>query len=421
MPRTRASGIRPPVRFCAALAVWIVAHAIPRDDTRWVFGSLGGEAVHGNAKYLYLHTTEIDAGIRPVWVGKQAAIEPLLEAGYPAVDERSLRGRWAVLRAGVVINAHGIDVPWWLTGGARLVQLWHGNGIKRIGWPSDEFDRMGWARRWFYRAVYWNWDVAIASAPGEPRRRLEAAFGMPTADVPVTGYPRTDVFFGDPPALAHLDAPSLYERIEDRASGRTIITYVPTYRKGYGNVHAGSPPTENLDFDRLDAFLAEADAELLIKLHPRESFDPDDVESEHVTVLPRRLDVMPILAHTDVLLTDYSSVYLDYLLLDRPIVFFAPDRERYLASQQLSFAYEKVTPGPVVETSTELVAVLEDVLGGKDACATERARVRDRFHQYRDGAACVRVHRAIRRRLAPLGPAPAGATGRIALPSKAAK
>lgn len=377
--------LRRPLAFVLHVLIWMCAHLVPRDRRRWTFGSLGGEGFASNSKYLYLHVVRHDDDVRAVWVGNEEVRDELTSRGYIAYSEGSIRGRWAVLRSGVICNSHGIDVPWWYTGGATVVQLWHGNGIKRLGWGSPEFEAYPPARRLFYRLIYWNWDYAIAPATGAPMGRLCQAFGMDPADILVTGYPQMDAL------VSHEDA----RDTEDDA--RRLVTYLPTYRQAYENEHADRFPTEAMDFADLDTVLQEYDAELVIKPHPRESLEISSESYERISVVAADRDVIPLMARTDVLVTDYSSVYLDFLLLDRPIVFFTPDRESYLRSQPLYFDYETVTPGPVADTYAECRRGLVSVLEGRDPGADARARLRERFYDVRAGEACHRTSEAIRR------------------------
>lgn len=383
------------VSFVALLVCWVASHAMPRDRDQWVFGSLGGEAFHGNSKYLFLWVHEHTADVSPVWIGDADVVAEMSASGYDAYESHSLRGVWRVLRAGVICNSHGIDVPWWCTGGSTLVQLWHGNGIKQLGWGSREFERYSRFRRLFYRYIYWNWDYVIAAAEGDPVSRLCDAFAMDPKRILVTGYPRTDLLLDEPPKM--WDDSIEHGRHDRQASTRTVVTYLPTYRAAYGKRQAEYSPTERLDFERLNTLLHGVDAELRIKLHPRESLDVSLKSFDRISIVPQRMDVMPLLAETDMLVTDYSSVYIDFLLLDRPIIFFSPDRDTYLDNQEMYFEYDAVTPGPVAESADAFVAALVTALHGTDSYAADRERVRSRFHDYRDSTSCRRVFAAIRR------------------------
>lgn len=89
------------------------------------------------------------------------------------------------------------------------------------------------------------------------------------------------------------------------------------------------------------------------------------------------------MAQCDLLITDYSSIYLDYLLLDRPIVFFAYDLEHYVERDRaLYFTYESMTPGARCDTQVKLENVLTAILssGCRDEYAEQRNGVRQFTH-----------------------------------------
>ena len=68
-----------------------------------------------------------------------------------------------------------------------------------------------------------------------------------------------------------------------------------------------------------------------------------------------QLDIYPLLKHTDMMITDYSSIYFDYLLLDKPIIFYPYDFEQYTKDDRnLLFDYESMTPGPHCQDQTSL-------------------------------------------------------------------
>ncbi|MFW6320245.1 MAG: CDP-glycerol glycerophosphotransferase family protein [Halohasta sp.] len=378
------------------LGWWLVAHLLPREETRWVFSAHDGQAFEGNPKYLYLYAAQEGGAVDAVWIGTPEVVESLRAAGYCAYERDSLRGRYEVLRAGVVFGSHYIDVPWVYTGGATVVQLWHGNGIKRLGRLRDRDDTSPLSRL-LPRFVFWNWEYLVTTAPGEPTARMIECFDLDRSQVLATGYPRTDALFESIQDADVAPETDSYDWIASLADQRTIVSYVPTFRKNYGTDY-GTPFGEaGLDFERLDRLCDAEGAALLVKLHPQEEYDPAIADYDHVHVLPQGLDLMPILKHTDVLVTDYSSAYMDFLLLDRPVVFYAYDREAYVEQTGLYFEYEAVTPGPVVETGDGLVETLRRTLRGDDAYRDARADLRERFYAHGDGNASKRLFDSILR------------------------
>ena len=80
---------------------------------------------------------------------------------------------------------------------------------------------------------------------------------------------------------------------------------------------------------------------------------------------------------SDMLITDYSSIYFDYLFTDKPVVFFAYDLEKYQKhSREMYFDYEEYTPGVKVKNQQELERVLLELLSGDDSCREARRQLR---------------------------------------------
>ena len=100
------------------------------------------------------------------------------------------------------------------------------------------------------------------------------------------------------------------------------------------------------------------------------------------------------------LITDLSSVYCDYLLMDRPIVFSAFDIAGYLAQDRsLYYEYDDVTPGPKAENWDEVVASLRHFFDDPDWYKEERQLIKQRFNSYQDGKSCERLYDEIKKRI----------------------
>ena len=104
-------------------------------------------------------------------------------------------------------------------------------------------------------------------------------------------------------------------------------------------------------------------------------------------------DIYPLLGKCDLMITDYSSIFVDYLLLDRPVVFFPFDRENYIKNERaLQFDYDKVTPGRKCLTHDELEDELKRIIvDGKDDYIEERKRILKHFFDTADGNSCDRI------------------------------
>src|SRR5690606_25250127 len=104
-------------------------------------------------------------------------------------------------------------------------------------------------------------------------------------------------------------------------------------------------------------------------------------------------DVAPLLKRADLLVTDYSSIFFDFLLLDRPIVFFPYDLERYFSrDRQFLFPYDEFTPGARVKTEEALFKTIVQELDSPDPAHQEaRLALRDKSFQFIDAQASSRL------------------------------
>lgn len=287
-----------------------------------------------------------------------------------------------------------------LLAGARQVQMWHGVSIKEIGFRNlaglahmgPHFARVLRTCGPFSRFLG-------TSAGQEPEWRRWFAFD---GYAPI-GYPRNDVLLRAPRGhdLVNVDLP-LYTRAQEfRARGRRVVLYAPTFRDGHPKwlLQAGLP--------ELAQAVAAAGDLLLVNLHP--------VEQPLVPALSRalpsvgfvqaRTDVYPLLRETSVLVTDYSSIMFDYLLLDRPVLLYRPDHEAYTQrSRRLFDAKLARPPGPVAHTAGELVGLLQRAA---DAAADRAARhaLRASLHDHCDAQAGERLVQLLAAELAAALPA----------------
>ena len=99
------------------------------------------------------------------------------------------------------------------------------------------------------------------------------------------------------------------------------------------------------------------------------------------------------MSKTDILITDYSSVYFDFLLLDRPVIFTPFDIKEYInKDRQLYYDYDKVTPGPRCNNWNEVLIELDKILRGEDGYKKERQQINDYFNKYKDANSSKRVY-----------------------------
>lgn len=339
--------------------LYVLAGFVPRDPRRIAFGG-NGDRFTDNAKHLFLALAGDDR-FTTTWItGDRAVVAAVRAAGGRAELRWSWPGVLATVRAGwFVYGAYPSDVNFWLSRGARLLDLWHGIPLKAI-----EFDIDAGPLVRVYRSPVWSPlrlafidrfrrpDLLVSTSPFLTERCFRSAFRLPAERCIEVGYPRTDHLFAPEPQASVAARLGLADRV---ASAGCVIGYFPTWRDDGRDFLADA----GFSFDALDAALREAGHLLVFKAHPNfGDVVRRDRTYSNVVVLDPAVDLNDVLAMCDVLVTDYSSVAFDFLLLDRPIVYFLPDHERYVSRRNLYFTLEEMTAGPIVTSATELYRVL---------------------------------------------------------------
>jgi CDP-glycerol glycerophosphotransferase len=189
-------------------------------------------------------------------------------------------------------------------------------------------------------------------------------------------------------------------------SGTKLIAWLPTYRGDWteGNLSTHCAHVLGLTADQLrgiNDLLEEQNALLVIKRHPLAE-RVKTPELSRITYInddwlhDRGFTLHELLGESCALVTDVSSAYVDYLVLDRPIVHHFPDIEAYGHSRGYSFEpIQDYLAGPVVDDPGGLAGALSAILQGKDTHAKQRRYVRELFHEPLGGSAAERVVSAL--------------------------
>jgi CDP-glycerol glycerophosphotransferase (TagB/SpsB family) len=369
------------------MLVGVVARLVPRDDRLVAFGA-ARDRFGDNTAYLYLSLAHSSPN-RCVWItGSAALVERLRAAGFAAERRWSFRGVLTSLRAGsYVISSYTSDVNRWFADGARTVNLWHGVPLKRIerdiaGGPLSRIYEDRQPIKAAFRDQTRPPDVLLAPSRYIAEQCFTSAFAVPPERCLPVGYPRTDHFFEPPESPPHdllVADPSKWREIRDRAR---VVGYFPTWRDG--QFELATPG--GLDLDRLAAELAAIGCHLVFKPHIV-TIPPPPVRG--ATTLGQRDDADAYLPLCDVLVTDYSSLAFDFMLLDRPLVYFVPDLDDYTRSRGFYFDPLELMPGPLVRRPDDLTSAVAAAL---DAGPDPRVRaVRERVWGDYAGGASDRV------------------------------
>lgn len=372
------------VRLNLSYLVWL----FPSNENIWVFTSHDGGTFAENAKYQYLYSSR-QPGVRAIWISTdREVVDELTKRGYEAYSYRSLRGKYFAFRSGFMFFTHNARAFIPYSGNSVTLQLWHGNMLKRMGQDTRDTDSL--PVRLYHLLYGRGWDYFLVTSSSYPSENAKSAYGLEDDDLLVAGYPRTDVFYRDVEgSMIGVDT-SVEDQFARLSSSRSLICYLPTWNSGRDEKTRFSE--SQLDLAAIDDRLEELEAILLIKQHPYTRSPIDDSPYENIVSIQESIDVYPLLEYTDALITDYSSVYFDYLLLDNPLIFYPYDLDRYTTRRGLYFRYDEITPGPKANRPAQLPTAIASSIEQPDEYGLRRASIRDEFFEFQDGKSCSRIH-----------------------------
>jgi CDP-glycerol glycerophosphotransferase (TagB/SpsB family) len=211
----------------------------------------------------------------------------------------------------------------------------------------------------------------------------------------LTGFPRNDWMF-DPPKQAQV-------RWEQFTAGRKyskVILYAPTWRRNEPRTIMF--PFEDFNPIQIADFLREHDILLLLRPHVQElTSNPQcRVAIEALTALTDHIKLATIkhfveanflLPFVDALISDYSSIYHDFLLLDRPMYFIPYDLNTFDQVNGFKYPYKENLPGPIVNSQAELLAHFSNLLKNNDQFSGQREKLRAKIYTHVDGKSCERL------------------------------
>jgi len=255
-----------------------------------------------------------------------------------------------------------------------VVNLWHGTPLKKIGNLEKGLENVDYN---FFSKV-------LTTSPMYVPIMMQI-FGCSEEQVDVIGNARNDEMFVE-------------DKVKDALIKTTakMILWLPTYRE-YDDSFLISVLGEG-DLSDLDEFLSIKNCQLIIKLHPLQKLQDKFSRFKNIRFLTqedlKKLDVSVygLLRNADGLITDYSSVYFDYMLMDRPIAFAVDDMEKY--NKERGFIFDNpwdFMPGSNVNKLEDLEMFINDVINGVDSYKEKRHKINDKINYYKDGECCRRI------------------------------
>ena len=372
-----------------------LSYLYKRDKNIWVFG--GDFNSFSNGKYLAQYIKRNHPAVKPVWVvRKHIQISKIREEGFEAYYHWSLKGVKYSLKAKYhFLNSYVFDINYWLSGGSTIINLWHGVPLKKLNFditkgPSAKVFNPKFIPTWlaqFFILRLKSPDYFLATS-GTTQDLFSKSFKVKKEHCIIAGYPRNDIFFQNTFSSEDYMYDNVVEYIKQ--SSKSII-YMPTWRDSKNNFLADS----GIDFQELNKVLNQKNFQFFLKLHPLTKIDTTLLcEFSNIHILGENTDVYPYLKNIDVLITDYSSIYIDYLLTDNHIIFYPFDIKDYQnRDRDLYFNYDNVTPGPKAYNFKQLLQLIENI-GNNHADfypTNDYLKIKDMFWKFKDGKSSERI------------------------------
>jgi CDP-glycerol glycerophosphotransferase (TagB/SpsB family) len=286
------------------------------------------------------------------------------------------------------------------------IELWHGFPIKGMAYMDNSEKRPN-----DLILQWWSNVDVISSYSTLFNTTFNACVGVNGSQYKITGAPRNDLLTKD-------NKKWFSELIGSDLESEKIIMYTPTFRNSMFNPSKieGERNWSNLfgfeqfNQEEFNIFLEEHKINLFVKLHWVEEAMAKKhisfIDSPRINLITERdivdseIDFYELLSSVDLLVTDYSSIFFDYLLLDRPIIFTPTDIESYRQNRGfLLEPYEFWTPGPKTYNQDSLQGEVLKSLRDKEYYGLERKQIKSIIHKYSDFDSSKRVWELIDKEL----------------------
>lgn len=361
------------------------------DSHIWLFSSTDNSHYNYNSRYLFEYVKENLPEITPLFVINDSELRNSLSSKYGKqyfIETESIQGIRQALSAGVWFTSAGLPAYGIGLHKKRLIiNLWHGVPLKKIALLDPNLKK---AARIYFKKIFSENYTCILTTSHELIPLMARSFAVSEDKIKVWGQPRNDGLFQKNDCHEILG-----QLFPDLPEYTKTVLYAPTFRD-YGQVQLF--PFKDFDQKQLEAFLEEKNMLLFIRTHVAEQGSAAPYLGKRIRFLGNEQaeDVTGILNIFDCLITDYSSIYIDYLLTDKPMIFLPYDRQQYLDGRGMNFDYDDVTPGPKPETFNDFL----DALSPKeDFWKSERTRVNRLFNEIQHPCAadiCNKVLKMIR-------------------------
>lgn len=339
-------------KWAKAAIIYRINKNKKRNKALWIFGCWGGMKYSDNSKYLFEYVCKEHPEIRAVWITVNKSVyEELISRGKEVYLANTPSANEIIKQAGVAFFTNSLndfgDNP--LLNGAKICALFHGVGFKDELRELENQNTIKAKVKWLKHKIY---DLSYTSFIFTTSDFLKKKFYIQQYNaslerIILTGQPRNDLFFDMSTKIEHA-----YEQ---------YILYMPTFREDEEGQELLRVIVNNMaNSNTLNTLLEKNGYKLIIKPHYLTTVEKNNKNSNILIYNDLDIpDIQELLIKTSVLITDYSSVISDFVLLNRPILIFSYDLEEYIKLKPINSNYNNILTKTYVKTLEELIEILE--------------------------------------------------------------
>lgn len=372
------------IAYIICYIIYPLSFLFPRSSRKYVFGSFRG-SFNDNARYLFIHASaNTGKEIRNIWLSNNLkCVKKVRNLGLEAYWVLGPRGIWHALTSRYwFFNSYTSDIMFCLSGRAVCINLWHGVGLKRIefntvsGPLADRFSKKNKKDVFCHPESFRRPDWLLTSTPFQTSM-FAKAFRLPESRCLEMGYPRNWILTAN--ELERTEFISKYEPdetsalIEKMKGYEKVLIYMPTWRDSQRTIF-----TQSMDLDRLNDILSSRNELLILKPHANVILTDSVRSLSNIILAGPKMDIYPVLPYAHTLITDYSSILYDWLLMKgKDVILYLYDYDDYVHERDFYYPFDENVTGKRVHDFESLCTCLES--GDYALSEEERLRIVDKF------------------------------------------
>ncbi len=361
--------------------VFLLSFIIKKKKGLFVFWSIDWRRISWNSKAMFefykkkwinnvfymIKNKELLLSEKIIYIYSFRAIFLLLKAQYIFTDS----------------SASSVSPFFVLFGNFKIIRLWHWDWFKKINFESEKYMKSIWIIWKFLLKNEYKNNIIIPVWNELNRKTMNLAF-LWSDIAKITWLPRNDIFFWNNEII--------YEKVCKNINlkqYKKIFIYAPTRRDTESKIKPFSKDILN----KINNYLLNNNYLFIISWH----IQTDNIVFTEMSNIINNswIDIQELLVVSDVLITDYSSIFVDFLLTNKPIIFYAYDLDSYLTNdREMYFNYEDVVINDtLVKDENDFFNVLKNIdrIKEYDSYKKEYKKIKDFFHKYQNWWYCKRL------------------------------